>query len=572
VGDTPASGWRVWPSLALALLLLNASVTFENVWPTPAITWGAALSIELAAFVLLLAIAQRSSGWVVRRLLPGAWVVLVAGRYAAVTAPGLYGRELNLYWDSQHLGNVAAMLTRSTRWWALVLGIVVVGAAVLAAYTLARAAFISIGAAMDRRGTRLALGGLAGTLVAFFTCQQAIAGFPGAGAFGEPVTAAYVRQARFVAAMIGPGVVAPPLGPSPALGSGLQQLRGADVLLAFVESYGAVTFDVPEISAGLAGGRADLEAAIGATGRRVVSAYVESPTFGGSSWLAHLSLISGVEVRDQYAYTALMASQRETVVTAFARQGYRTVALMPGMRQAWPEGDFYGFDVIYGSGLLAYGGPPFGWWTIPDQYALAKLDALERRRSPRQPLFAVFPTSTTHAPFGPVPPYQPDWSRVLGREPFDPDDALRAMEAEPDLMNLRPDYVRAMSYEYRAFAGYLRQHPSDDLVMILIGDHQPPAAVAGPEAPWTVPIHVITRNDSVLAALLASGFGEALEPRRPSLGPMHALVPMLLDAFSREDHEKPVLDRRAATAGTPAPATSRQRRTTTPALQASRRR
>ena len=138
------------------------------------------------------------------------------------------------------------------------------------------------------------------------------------------------------------------LGPSPALDTGLRALGGVDVLLIFVESYGAITYETPAISAGLAESRADLDAAIRETGRQVVSAYVESPTFGGSSWLAHLSLLSGVDVRDQYAYTALMASRRDTMVTNFARRGYRTVALMPGMRQAWPEGAFYGFDVIYG--------------------------------------------------------------------------------------------------------------------------------------------------------------------------------------------------------------------------------
>ena len=92
------------------------------------------------------------------------------------------------------------------------------------------------------------------------------------------------------------------------------------------------------------------------TDREVVTAYVESPTFGASSWLAHLSLISGVEVRDQFAYTSLMASKRETMITNFARRGYRTVALMPGMRQAWPEGAFYRYDQIYGRDLLEYRG------------------------------------------------------------------------------------------------------------------------------------------------------------------------------------------------------------------------
>ena len=55
-----------------------------------------------------------------------------------------------------------------------------------------------------------------------------------------------------------------------------------------------------------------------------------------------------LEVRDQYAYTLLMASDRDTLPRAFRRRGYRSVALMPGMRQMWPEGAFYGIDEIYG--------------------------------------------------------------------------------------------------------------------------------------------------------------------------------------------------------------------------------
>ena len=205
------------------------------------------------------------------------------------------------------------------------------------------------------------------------------------------------------------------------------------MLLVFVESYGAITFETPAIRSGLAESRADFDAAIRETGRQVVSAYVESPTFGGYSWLAHLSLMSGVEVRDQYAYTALMASQRDTLVTNFARRGYHTVALMPGMRQAWPEGAFYGFDMIYGRDHLEYEGPQFGWWSIPDRYALARLDALERRHSPRAPLIVLLLSNQPDSmrSFGPVPPYQPAWSRVLTRDAYDRADVERAMASQP---------------------------------------------------------------------------------------------------------------------------------------------
>jgi hypothetical protein len=243
-----------------------------------------------------------------------------------------------------------------------------------------------------------------------------------------------------------------------------------------------------------------------------------------------LSLISGVEVRDQYAYTSLMATDRHTMLTNFKQLGYRTVALMPGMRQAWPEGAFYGFDRIYGRDALAYRGPEFGWWSIPDQYALAKLDALERSAESRAPVVVFFPTSTTHAPFGPVAPYQADWARVLTPDPFDAADVARSFSTQPDLTNLGPSYVKAMAYDFVTLAGYVREQTQDP-VIIVIGDHQPPAAVTGKGAPWQVPVHVITGRRHLFEELLSHGFRSGLDPARPSLGPMHRLVPILLDVF-----------------------------------------
>jgi len=531
------SAWRSSVALAVSLFVLNASLTFENIWPTLKIRWGSALSFELAVCVLLLAVVHRWAGRLARRALPAIWVVLVAGHYLDVTAPGLYGREFNLYWDSQHLGNVTAMLVRDAPWWLLATVVGAAGAAVAVIYGVARLAMAQVANAVHQARTRLVLGSLAGVVVLLFAVQPLRDRFPVTVAFADPVTAAYARQAHFVLAMLGPGAVAPSLGPSPAFESDLQGLAGADVLLVFLESYGEVTYDSPEISVVLSRSRRDLESAVADTGREVVSAYVESPTFGGSSWLAHLSLLSGVEVRDQYAYSSLMASHRETLVTNFARRGYRTVALMPGMRQPWPEGAFYGFDRIYGRDLLQYPGPQFGWWGIPDQYALAQLDALERGPLPRAPLFAMFPTSTTHAPFGPVAPYQPDWSRVLRADAYDPSDVARAMAATPDLTNLAPSYARAMAYEFQSLAGYVREQ-SRDVVLILIGDHQPPAAVSGRNAPWRVPVHVIGPRGSIVGRLLEHGFQPGLTPQRPAIGAMHALVPILLDAFSTPSHRQ----------------------------------
>ena len=519
-----ATGWR---ALA-ALVLLNASLTFDNVWPTPKIHWGQSLSVELAVCVALLTLSPRLTSSLTRRVLPTMWVVLVAGHYLDVTAPGLYGRDFNLYWDSQHIGNVVAMLARDVPGWlvATVTGVALLS--VLLVFLISRIAVSQFAIAAAHPGWRRMLGALA-TLVIIVFAGQSLGGIS-LLPFAEPVSGAYLRQARHVLAMVGPGAVAPTLGESPAFTSEFDGLAGEDVLLVFLESYGAVTFDSPTMATALADSRSALDTAVRDSGRRVASAYVDAPTFGASSWLAHLSLLSGVEVRDQYAYTSLMASERETVLTHAKRRGYRTVGLMPGMRQPWPEGAFYGFDVIYGHDALEYTGPRFGWWAIPDQYALAKLDALERSSSPRAPVFVVFPTSTTHAPFGPVAPYQSDWARVLTGQPYEASDVRRAMAETPDLTDLTPSYLRAMAYDFQTLAGYLNTQAGNPLV-IVIGDHQPPAAVSGRGASWRVPVHVISRQTAILDRLVKHGFRRGLEPRHPAISPMHALLPMLLDAF-----------------------------------------
>jgi hypothetical protein len=516
----------------ISLAVLNASLTFENLWPTPKIQWGNALSIELVACVLLLTIAHQRARSLARRVLPALWVVFVAGHYLDVTGPGLYGRDFNLYWDSQHLGNVTAMLARAAPWWVIIAAVVTLVAVIALMFIVARLSMRWLANALEVPSLRRALGLAALVLIVLFGAQQLSPQPSAMVSFAKPVTPAYLRQARFVLATLGPGAVAPRLGPSPDLDNSLAHLEGADVLLLFVESYGAVTYETPAIADGLVESRADLRSAVEGTDREVVTAYVESPTFGASSWLAHLSLISGIEVRDQYSYSSLMASNRETIITNFSRRGYRTVALMPGMRQAWPEGAFYHFDQIYGRDLLEYRGPEFGWWSIPDQYALAKIDVLERNRLTRKPLFLVFPTSTTHAPFGPVAPYQPDWSRMLASDAFETADVERSMAAVPDLTDLRPSYVLAMAYEYTTIAGYLRTHPRDSMVLIVIGDHQPPAAVSGRDAPWTVPVHVFGRRGPILDRLVERGFRSGLEPHRPPIGPMHSLTAMFLEAFS----------------------------------------
>ena len=120
---------------------------------------------------------------------------------------------------------------------------------------------------------------------------------------------------------------------------------------------------------------------------------------------------------------------------------------------------------------------------------------------------------------------------MLLAHPYAEADLEQAYDGDPDWTNLGLGYVRAMNYSYETLAGYVRKHAGRDVVIVLIGDHQPPALVSGEGQPWDVPVHIIASRPPVLDRLAAHGFHEGLDPSGPRISKMHELLPALLEAF-----------------------------------------
>jgi hypothetical protein len=526
-----------WIALAVALLVLNAALTFGNVWPTLRVVPRAELSIELP--LLLLALVAWTSfvrplGTVARVALTLLMLALLLGRYAEVTAPALYGRPVNLYWDSQHLPKVAAMLAEVGPWWLVALIVVALIALLGALITALALCLGAVSRALNVVAGRRVVGALAGFVVALYAFASWL-DWPVRHKYSLPVAETYLQQARFVVAASRsardrdlPGLALPK--------GGVDGLKGDDVLLLFLESYGAVTYDEPGIARIVSPSRDELAHAAAESGRHVVSAYASSPTFGGGSWLAHASFMSGVEVGDTGDYMLLLTQERETWPKLFEAAGYRAVAVMPGMRSAWPEGSFYGFDTIYDEAALDYHGPEFGWWRIPDQFSLARATELEARTGSHAPRMIFMPTINTHIPFLPVPPYQADWNRVLKADPYPKEDVEASLAAAPDWEALGGPYAASFVYTFTYLAGYVRDRAGADQTLVLLGDHQPAASVAGVGARWDVPVHVVTSHADVAAALVAAGFveGVALAPRQRPILTLPQLSVLLLQTFSAE--------------------------------------
>lgn len=515
--------------LALALALLNSVLTFQNRWPTAGVHWVPELSLDLLVLLLaLVVVCRRTPERWMRNLLLSGVMLLALGRYVDVTAPALLGRSVHLYWDSQHLPAVAAMLMDSVAAWQLALGSLAL-LVLLGILTVAlRWALQMVLAALDQPRLRRGLGVLAVGLLTLYGAGRWSERLPAERAFALPVTPVFVEQIQLALEATvfrhqGWIAAAPPL---PILSR--SDRKPGDVFVIFFESYGALVFDDPRFAEPLAGEFAALGRTLESAGWRMASARVKSSTFGGQSWLAHSSLLSGLRIADQGDYRDLLVSDRRTLAHRFAEAGYRTLAVMPGLRYPWPEGQFYGFTEIYNAERLDYHGPAYGWWTIPDQYSLYQVHRTELAQTDRPPIFLFFPTINSHAPFAPLPPYQPNWDDI--EVPAGEGAAVAEVKLAERLDGaaLATAYRESVRYNLAVLGGYLRDYAPSNALLLVIGDHQPPAIVGGREISWEVPVHVFSRDPAQLERFIAAGFQSGMVPGTASVDGLEQMGLLLI--------------------------------------------
>ena len=302
----------------------------------------------------------------------------------------------------------------------------------------------------------------------------------------------------------------------------------------FVESYGRVAVQdssfSPRIDAALDRGAAQLRAA-GFSSR---SAFLTSPTFGGLSWLAHSTLQSGVLVDGQRRYDQLVQNDRLTLTRAFKRAGWRAVGAMPGNRRAWPEGStFYHYDRVYDRRNFGYRGPGFGLPPMPDQYTLLALQRRELAKRHRPPLFAEVDLISSHAPWTRIPRLIP-WDDVGDGSIFDRLPAEESTQASlfGDAERARAAYGHSIEYSLSTIFSFVQRYGDDDLVLVVLGDHQPATVVTGQGASHDVPISVIAHDPKVMDRIAGWGWQDGMSPSpQAPVWPMAAFRDRFLTAF-----------------------------------------
>jgi hypothetical protein len=541
-GLSPRARWREIAAAVATPLLLNAVLSLRNWWPTPGVLPDLRLSPEAVGLWLLALALVAWRGAPSRRMVWGftlLFALLALGRYANVTVPTLFGRPVNLYWDGQQIPRFLWVTARDLPGWAVALA----GAGVLALLAALVAALHAISRALLHhaapRALRLRWAGAASACALALVVTHLAGAAPSFTwhAVTDPITPTYARQARLLATAFGPGGADATLPPSPALqaamadpAQALAGLRGRDVQLLFLESYGAMAFEHPRVAPQLVAGRERLATDLAAAGYRVVSAFVTAATFAGASELSHLSLLSGVDLSDPLRHDLLLTTDRPTLMHLFAQAGYHTYGLYPALSWDWAERVRYGFGTFLDARDLDWRGPPLGYWKVPDQFSLARFTQLHPPAGRPQLLF--FPTITSHLPFGPVPPCVADRTQLLGPDPFGPAETERLRTATVDWLDMLPNYIGMFDYTYCWLGRHLRDGAARERVHVWVGDHQPAASVAGAGADWAVPVHVLSRDPVLLERFEALGFRPGLVPQRPAVGGMHDLTTLLLKGFA----------------------------------------
>ena len=449
------------------------------------------------------------------------------------------GRPFSPVVDRGYLDSAADLLADSVGQRTAVLALVAAGVlavGVLAGMPLAVARLTGL---LNRRRTAaarvLAVGGLVWLSCAVLGVQV-VAGAPVASTDAAALAWSRAGQARadlrderaFARA-----VAQDPLRDTPAEQL-LTGLRGKDVLIAFVESYGRVAVQdsafSPGVNAVLDAGTSRLAAA-GFCSR---SAFLTSPTFGGISWLAHATLQSGLWIDNQLRYDRLMASDRSTLAAAFQRAGWRTVSDAPSNEQDWPEAtSFYHYDKTYDARNVGYAGPKFSYASMPDQYTLAALRRLELARRDRAPVMAEIDLVSSHTPWAPLPRLV-DWDAVGDGSVFAPMPSLGSSPSVvwPDPVRVRAAYGKSIEYSLSALISFVQTFPDDNLVLIVVGDHQPATIVSGSSAGRDVPISIIARDPAVLDRIAGWGWQDGLRPRPDApVWPMDSFRDRFLAAY-----------------------------------------
>jgi hypothetical protein len=314
----------------------------------------------------------------------------------------------------------------------------------------------------------------------------------------------------------------------------LTGLRGKDMMITFIESYGRSAIEDPVMAPGVDATLTAENEKLTQAGFAAKSGWLTSATYGGGSWLGHSTFMSGLWISNQQRYRTVTAGERLTLPGAFKKTGaWDTVGVMPGVQKAWPEQKFYGIDKLYDSHKLGYKGPKFSWSTMPDQYALTAFERLVHSKKHDKPLMSTIILTSSHQPWAPIPKLVPQ-DQVGDGSIYDSIEKAGKKPADiiTDSTKSKQEYGKSIQYSVSSLINYLVKYGNKNTVLIFLGDHQPIARVSGNHASRDVPVSIVAKDPKVLDKIADWNWADGLQPKQDTpVWKMNAFRDRFLTAY-----------------------------------------
>ena len=245
-----------------------------------------------------------------------------------------------------------------------------------------------------------------------------------------------------------------------------------NIHLILFESYGKILIDHPELSTHIKDVLISIEKELSNHNWSAHSQLSVSPVFGGGSWLASMSILTGrpIESEAHYRYIQYNASIAESYVNVFHKSDFQTLTMEPGTYYlSEKESTLFKFDHYIYRDRFYYKGPIFGWGVIPDQYALG-FTRMNFLNSIQRPYFIQYKLVSSHSPF-PHTPILKNWQNYNNFSKDKISELVQSKKLEHNLSELSR-YYQSIVYDLQVIKDHILQFDKQN-IFVIVGDHQP---------------------------------------------------------------------------------------------------
>ncbi|MDW3647432.1 MAG: hypothetical protein R8P61_10230 [Bacteroidia bacterium] len=297
-----------------------------------------------------------------------------------------------------------------------------------------------------------------------------------------------------------------------------------NIIIASLESYGAIIHELPELREFFGPKLIEEGKLLEESGWHSSTILSKAPRISGGSWLSHSSFLYGIFINEFAIYESLMNNpvfeKYQSLLHVLKDKGYANYYVNPlggydMSRINWDQIQrMFAADEIINDEAINYQGKRTGSMgdSAPDQYGFRfAFDRIQKEET--DPWSMFFISNNSHYSWLSPKNVEEDWRR-LNR------DKHSYEETEAGSTGLLEKYKDSINYQLDIFLQFIQQEDPENTVLVLFGDHQPPA-ITTKDSTFHSPIHIISRDKRFVNGFEKYGFKKGLLHDDPFEGIAH---------------------------------------------------